>query len=271
MEWDRLTVYAEPVALAVTVILAVSLIQGMTRGAAGSAKHLLFFIWEALRTVVSLLLAARTVMALSPAVESWLAAADTRTPAGELNVWQQVWDSVLTGFRDSPLMRYAALVRAAYFVYRSLFRLLGVFVLPLAAGLAGLRGNRRGAAAGYAGRAANRFAGALFGAVLGAGRGLVMLAALFMYVSLLPQAPLADVIASSPVYREASSRLLAPVAGRVMTQQGPVFTQADEPDFKQVVKRRHEISDREVPDAAPAPWGGRIDPPGMDETRLRDV
>ncbi|EXX89306.1 hypothetical protein BG52_15755, partial [Paenibacillus darwinianus] len=139
MEWGRLSAYAEPVAWVVILILAVSLIQGMSRGASGSAKHLFIFVWESFWTVVSLLLAARTARALTPVAEQWLVNVGIRVPVSDLNVWQQAWYTFITGLRDLPLMRYGILFLAAYFVYRSLSRLLGVFALPLLAGRGRLR------------------------------------------------------------------------------------------------------------------------------------
>jgi hypothetical protein len=239
--------YAEPVAIAVLLILAFSLLQGMRRGASDSAKHLFYFIWESVWIIVSLILAARTAIWLSPAAESLLQSRSPEVPSGELNGWEQIWYTLVTSLRDYPLLRFGVLFLLGYLVYRSLSRLIGVFVLPLFAGFTvGTEGpsmrDRR------AGASASRTVGALFGAAHGAGRSLVFIAALFIYVSLVPAAPFAASIASSPVYQEASLRLLEPVAGRVIAEQGPVLTRAVEVEFKRILQRRYEIIDREIPE-----------------------
>jgi len=239
--------YAEPVAIAVLLIMAVSLVQGMRRGASGSAKHLFFFIWESVWMIASLLLAARTAVWLSPVAERTLRARGVDVPDGTLSGWEQAWYTLVTSFRDFPLLRFGVLFLLAYIACRSLSRLLGVFILPLLSGFA-VDAERPYADGRRSEASASRAVGALLGAAHGAGRSLVFMAALFVYVSLLPTAPLAAGIASSPVYQEASARLLEPVAGRVIAEQGPVLTRAVESEFRRILERKYEIIDRHVPD-----------------------
>jgi len=239
--------YAEPVAIAVLLILAVSLVQGMRRGASGSARHLFSFIWESVWMIASLLLAARTAVWLSPLAERLLRARGIDVPDGTLSGWEQTWYTLVTSFRDFPLLRFGVLFLLAYLVYRSLSRLIGMIILPLLSGFA-VSADGPNARGMRADASASRAIGALLGAAHGAGRSLVFMAALFVYVSLLPTAPLAAGIASSPVYQEASARLLEPVAGRVIAEQGPVLTRAVESEFRRILERKYEIIDRYVPD-----------------------
>lgn len=244
--------FAEPVAVAVAIIIAVSLWQGMKRGAPGSAKHLLLFLWETVCTIASLALAVRFATALGPAVESRLKEADLRPPAGEIDNWSLAWHTFMTGVRDFSLLRFGLLFLIGYIAIRLLLRLLGAAALHLVAagGIRGIggAGRPRSSADGESGGALSRAAGAALGFVHGGGRALVMMAALFVYVSLLPNAPLAARIESSPLYREASERLLEPVAGGVMAKQGPVLSKAVEAEFRRILQRRYEIIDRDVPD-----------------------
>ena len=251
----RASDFAEPVAVAVVIIIAVSLWQGMKRGAPGSAKHLLLFLWETVCTIASLALAVRFATALGPVVESRLMDADLRPPAGELNNWSLAWHTFITGVRDFSLLRFGLLFLIGYIAIRLLLRLIGIAALRLIIALrliaaAGRGAGRPRASAGAAGEggALSRAAGAALGFVHGGGRALVLMAALFVYVSLLPNAPLASRIESSPLYREASERLLEPVAGGVMAKQGPVLSKAVEAEFRRILQRRYEIIDRDVPD-----------------------
>ena len=238
--------YAEPVAICVLLILAYSLLQGMKRGASGSAKHLFSFIWDGVWVIISLIAAARIAIWRSPAAELLLQSRNLELSNAELNGWEQIWYTLATSLRDYPLLRFGVLFLLSYLVIRSLSRLIGVFVLPLLAGFTvGMNGPHERDRHG--GAFASRAVGALLGAAHGAGRSLVFMAVLFIYVSLMPAAPYAVSIASSPVYQEASSRLLEPVAGRVIAEQGPVLTRAVEAEFKRILQRKYEIIDRDVP------------------------
>ncbi|ALS26738.1 transglutaminase-like domain-containing protein [Paenibacillus cisolokensis] len=234
----------EPVAVVVLLLLLGSLVQGMRRGASGSAKRLFFFIWEALLVVVFLFAAARLAAAWSPAAQRWLAARVT-VPEGELGALAQLWYTLLTGMRDFTLLRFGILFLISYW----LLRFAGSFLTPLAHILfERLTGDRDGEEERSAGSLASRAAGALIGAVHGAGRSLVLLAALFIYVSLVPGGPLAEGIRSSPLYGEASERLLQPVAGSMLADRGPVLTKAVEEEFQRILQRKYEIIDYNIPD-----------------------
>jgi hypothetical protein len=244
MEWDRLSSWMEPVAWIVMVILAGSLIQGMLRGASGSARRLFFFIWEGVLIIVSLALAGRTAAWLSPLVEARMKLMDIRVPAEDMSVWMQTWYTFITSVRDFALLRFGILFLIGYLVLRLLLGLL----TPVAAILAGSLGLfRDGRRESMGGRAASRAAGAAFGAVIGAGRGMLLLAALFIYVSLVPDGPFASAIQSSPVYRQTAEQVMEPVAGDVIAKQGPVIAKAVESEFRKVLQRKYEIIDYAIP------------------------
>jgi hypothetical protein len=234
----------EPVAWIVMLILAGSLIQGMLRGASGSARRLFFFIWEGVLIIVSLALAGRTAAWLSPLVEARMKLMDIRVPAEDMSVWMQTWYTFITSVRDFALLRFGILFLIGYLILRLLLGLL----TPVAAILAGSLGLfRDGRRESMGGRAASRAAGAAFGAVIGAGRGMLLLAALFIYVSLVPDGPFASAIQSSPVYRQTAEQVMEPVAGDVIAKQGPVIAKAVESEFRKVLQRKYEIIDYAIP------------------------
>ncbi|CAM4348646.1 transglutaminase-like domain-containing protein [Paenibacillus tarimensis] len=246
MDWSRADSYLEPVALIIIVVLGFSVIQGFRRGASGSAKHLFFFIWEGAWSLISLVAAWRIACFVSPMLELWLQGRNITVPEGGLNTFSQVWYTFVTSLRDFSLMRIGVLLVVFYLLLRTLSRIAGMLLVPLIVDLLGKLSPGR--EAGAASRAVSRIAGAALGAAHGAGRALLLLAMLFVYVSLMPGAPLAGGIASSPVYQEAAGRLLEPVAGRVLAEQGPVFTKAVEAEFRQIAQRRYEVIDHDVPD-----------------------
>ncbi|PLT47286.1 hypothetical protein B8V81_1510 [Paenibacillus pasadenensis] len=311
--WLRSLLGLEPVALAVLLLIVVSLLQGFRRGAGRSSRRLFSFVWDGVLLVLSLLGAARLAQLLSAPAADWLRSR-VAVPERGLGSFEQIWYTFLTSVRDLPLLRLGVLFLLAYAALRLL---LSAFT-PLAwKGYEALarpprsddedelgperhhRGEpyaehrRRGRDGGYGqdrwsahdepdgtygydpeerhaeedgprrggsfrsprpsrrspgGGLASRAAGALLGGLHGIGRSLVLLAGLFLYVSLFPAAPLAAGIESSPVYRQAADRLLQPLAGDLLKGGGPVITEAVGSELQQVMQRRYELIDADIPD-----------------------
>ncbi|WP_029192224.1 transglutaminase domain-containing protein [Paenibacillus harenae] len=244
--WIQLFKEPEPVAIIVLLLLLGSLVQGMRRGASGSAKRLFFFVWEGIVVILCLVLAGRLAKALSPAAADLLVR-HVKLPLRELNGIEQVWFTLLTSLRDFALLRYGVLFLLGYLLLRAVASL----IEPLLERLADvtLHGGRaeepRDRLPGK--RGMSRFAGALIGAAHGAGRSFVFVALLFVYVSLVPGGWYADKISDSPLYSEAAS-WLAPVAGDVLEGQGPVLAKAVQSQFQQILQRKYEIIDYAVPE-----------------------
>ncbi|WP_419874475.1 transglutaminase domain-containing protein [Candidatus Pristimantibacillus sp. PTI5] len=234
----------EPVAVIVLLLLLGSLVQGMRRGASGSARRLFFFVWEGIVMIVCLVLSAQLTNKLSPVIAHWLAERVT-VPEHELSSLEQAWFTLLTSLRDFALLRYGVVFLFGYLLLRAL----ASFVEPLAErGLQGLlsRGREESADGLRSKKQASRAVGALLGAVHGAGRSFVFVAFLFVYVSLMPNGWYVDKISDSQVYNKAAA-WLSPVAGDVLEGQGPVFTKAVEAQFKQILQRKYEMIDYAIP------------------------
>ncbi|MFC4103047.1 transglutaminase domain-containing protein [Paenibacillus xanthanilyticus] len=243
--WVQALLKPEPVALLVLIVLLVSLIQGVRRGASGSAKHLFFFVWETASTVLSLVLAGKAAAKLSPYVRDWLIAREIIVPREELGPVKQLWYTFATSLRDFELLRFGVLFLLLYM----LIRLLLGQLYPLAAILFDRASRRRvdpGLRSGQV-RTGSRAAGAALGAMLGAGRSFVALAVLFIYVTLLPSGPLVDEIRESSFYAKTADELLEPVAGDALAKRGPVLNEAVQTEFKRVLQRKYEVIDAAVP------------------------
>ncbi|MGU3472459.1 transglutaminase domain-containing protein [Paenibacillus sp. D51F] len=239
----------EPVSLAVLLVIAVSLLQGFGRGARNSSQRLFHFIWEGVLLIAALAGAAKLAQLLSSPASRWLQA-HVHLPQKEMAGLEQAWYTFLTSVRDLPLLRFGVLFLIGY----ALLRLLLSTLTPLAwrafgaAAYPARTAEEVGEEAGAGSRrSANRAAGAVIGGLHGVGRSLVLLALLFLYVSVFPTAPLAGNIESSPVYRQAADKLLQPVAGGLLEGSGPVITEAVGSEFQQVLQRRYEIIDSNIP------------------------
>lgn len=242
--WIELLRKPEPVAVIVALLLLGSLVQGMKRGASGSARRLFFFVWEAVAVVACLVLAGQIAKALSPAVSDWLRS-KVAVPMRELNAAEQAWYTFLTSMRDFALLRYGVLFLLGYMLLRSLAALAEPLLARLLEVL--LRSGKPEPVQALPGRrGASRAVGALIGAAHGAGRALVFVALLFVYVSLVPSGWYTDKITDSPLYAEAAD-WLEPVAGGVLEGQGPVLAEAVQTQFQQILQRKYEMIDYNIP------------------------
>lgn len=243
-EWVQWFREPEPVAIIVLVILLGSLVQGMRRGASGSARRLFFFVWEAAVVVLCLVLAGLISKVLSPMTARWLIE-HVKLPLHELSGLEQGWYTWLTSMRDFALLRYGVLFLLSYLVLRAL----AAFVEPVLERTVDrmLKSRTERQVSRMRGeRTVSRLVGALIGAAHGAGRSLVFVALLFVYVSLMPSGWYAAKISDSPLYAQAASWLPSG-AEKILAGQGPVLTAAVETQFQQLIKRKFEIADYAVP------------------------
>ncbi|NIK25211.1 hypothetical protein FHS17_004425 [Paenibacillus lupini] len=244
MEWIRAGTVWEPVSLIVLLLLLGSLLQGMRRGASGSARRLFFFVWDGILIIICLVLAGQIAGSLSPRAADWLSA-HVEIPQRELSATSQAWYTFITSLRDFALLRYGILFLAAYL----LLRFVASFLSPLLETLFASRqrpGRHESIERLPGGGAASRAAGAVFGTVHGAGRAFVFVAALFIYVSLSPNGIGSGLIQQSPLYMKASA-VLEPVAGDMLADRGPVLAEAVQAEFQNVLQRKYEIVDYNIP------------------------
>lgn len=189
------------VTVALLAIVAVSLLQGLRRGASGSARQLFYFLLHSAVTIGAVVLSAMAAAAFSPGLRDWLAAAVPARPEPTANAVRHFVYTFETGLRDLPLLRFAVLFLFCYMVIRGVT---GLFARWFAAiGSAPFAFLPSGGAVG-------RAAGGVIGTVLGAVRALLVTAVLFAYCALFPQAPFTDYIQQSGLYREAAALVIRP-------------------------------------------------------------
>ncbi|OUN01599.1 MAG: cysteine protease, partial [Paenibacillaceae bacterium ZCTH02-B3] len=225
-------------------IVAVSFLQGIWRGASGSAAGLVAFAGGTLFTLGSLALAAWASAYASPHVYGWLAARDWQRPLPEASFASQLIYTLATGLRDLPLTRFAVLFLLAYLPIRAAVGFIGGLIVKI--GVLPLRLLPSG---GLFGRAA----GGILGAALGAARAMLAAVLLYGYCALFPQGPFTDDIERSEAYRWLADRIIRPAAGQVLDTRLPVLTGALREELRELWQRRYEVIDAEIPpDAAEA-------------------
>lgn len=238
--WIDSLLNGNAVTLVLLVILLVSLIQGFARGASRSAGALVNLVTEGMFTVIGLAGAFFLSMKLSPMVQTWLAQYSENIPNRDLKVWEQIYYTAITGLTDFPLMRFAVLFMISYAVIR--------FVLSVISGLLsglglGRSNNRSRKNPGMI----SRLLGAAFGVVVGIARSILVIALLFIVVSLYPGSTFSNYVESSPLYQQGAKKVIEPLSGTLIKERLPVITQAAKNELTGMMHRRYEVIDRSIP------------------------
>ncbi|WP_235941578.1 transglutaminase domain-containing protein [Paenibacillus puerhi] len=242
-EWNVVTIV-------IAGAFAFSVLQGLRRGATSSAKHLAFMIMEGAVTLGSLLLAWQLSNWLSPQVQSWLVSLNLKIPPEELGTWEQFYYTGVTAIRDFSLLRYSILFVLGFglikqLVYRILDPLMDGWLVRRTETQAGGSSENRGRSGPSI---LSSLLGGAIGAVTGLGRGLVMIALLFIFTTLFPQMPISGYIQASSLYQTGAKGVIQPVTGGFLEAQLPVFTRAVEQEFSNILQRKYEVLDSKIPD-----------------------
>lgn len=221
-------------------ILLFSVLQGLLRGASRSAGRLVSLLGGGVLTVLGLLASIPLTLWLSPRVQGWLSGVEL--PARELSGWEQIYYTLLTAIRDFPLMRFAVLFMLGYWLIRTLLGLVAAFAFGGSSFLGRLVfGGERPATL------LSRLAGAGIGGVIGAARCLLVIALLFISVTLFPDSGFSRYVESSPVYQHGAQTVIEPLSGNLIKEKLPVFTRSVEEELNGIFQRRYEVIDADIP------------------------
>ncbi|TBL71549.1 transglutaminase domain-containing protein [Paenibacillus thalictri] len=228
------------ISICLIVVVAVSVLQGMSRGASGSARQLGGMIAEGVMTAAAIYAGWTCAGLLSPAVQSWLVSLQVQIPREQLGMFEQLYYTLVTGVRDFPLLRFGLLFLLVYAVAKQLLYRLA---LPL---LFGLWSGPIAPSVRRIGILSSLTGGAI-GVVSGAARALILVAVLFVYATLFPQTPVTNYIQSSELYQRGAKEVIEPVTGDLIASKLPVFTRAVEQEFSGILQRKYEVIDAQIP------------------------
>jgi len=227
------------ISLVIVLIVAVSAIQGMSRGASGSVRHLVLMATEGLTTAAGIYAGWQGAALLSPMVQSWLISLRIEIPAERLGMLEQLYYTFVTGLRDFPLLRFGVLFLVGYAAVKLLLQRLAFFLLMDVFADRPQPFRKIGPLSSLTGGA--------IGIVSGAARALIFVAVLFIYTTFFPQTPIAGYIQESGLYQKGAKEVIEPVTGDFITNNLPVFARAVEQEFSQILQRKYEIIDSNIP------------------------
>lgn len=221
-------------------ILLLALFQGWRRGASNSAGRLFTMLSGAILTLLGLAISVPFTIWLSSRVQLWLADYSAKVPSGDLSGWERAYYTFMTSMADFPLMRFAVLFIISYSFIRLLFAVLISLIF----------GGRRSLFNRSKGRPANfisRLTGLVIGGLIGVARCIVVVALLFIYVTLYPTQPFSQHVEASPIYQDGAQMIIEPLSGNLVKEKLPVFTKAVEQELGGILQRKYDIIDRSIP------------------------
>jgi hypothetical protein len=230
--------HANLITVVLLVLVAISLLQGVRRGASGTARQLFYFLIQSLVMVGAVVLSGFTASVLSSTLQSWLNKTGLTRPAPDALFFKQFSYTIVSGLRDLALFRFAVIFLLCYLVIRVVTGLLGRWFAAIGSAPFALIPS---------GGAVGRTAGGAIGTALGAVRALLLTAVLFTYCAIFPQGPFTGYIQDSGLYRHVAAQVIRPAAGPLLERQLPVFAQAMTGELDQLWLRRYDVIDAEIP------------------------
>ncbi|NHN30402.1 transglutaminase domain-containing protein [Paenibacillus sp. S3N08] len=218
----------------------------MIRGASSSARYFALMLSEGIATVLGILLSWQLSSWASPHVQVWLLAQQIAIPTRELAFYEQFYYTFITAVRDFPLLRLGILFMIAYAVIKQIiYRVMDPFVSRWMASkpTQPAKKTERSQSPGIL----SSLVGAIMGTLTGLGRALMVIAALFIFTTLLPQTQISPYIQASTLYQKGATQVIKPVAGDFLANQLPVFTRAVEEEFSSILQRKYEVLDAQIP------------------------
>lgn len=236
-EWIERLSEANVISIALLLIVAFSVVQGLSRGFFISIGKLLGILGSGLVTIISLILAVLGTLFLSPRIQEW--ATVVKLPDVQLNVWQQIYYTGASILSESSLIRFIFTLMITYSIIRLILGLLSP-LLPLQRRSSTRMGDRKVSSL-------SRLGGGVVGALIGVSRCLVVIVVLFIAVGLNPDSGFSRYVESSPVYRQSAATVIEPFAGKAVQDKLPVLTKIVAAEMDGILRRKYEVIDHEIP------------------------
>ncbi|WP_018753811.1 transglutaminase domain-containing protein [Paenibacillus sanguinis] len=222
------------------LVLLGSVLQGLLRGASRSADRLFSLVGGGMLSLIGIVAAIPLTLWMSPKIQAWLS--ELPLPARELAKWEQVLHTIIMAVRDYPLLRVALVYLFMYWLVRTLAGVLAGFMHGGSALFGWLAPGRERRAS-----LLSRLTGASIGAVIGAARCLVLIAILFIVVTLFPGSTFSRYIEASPVYQQGARTVIEPLTGDLIKEKLPVFTRGVEAELRGILQQKYEVIDANIP------------------------
>ncbi|NDI36765.1 transglutaminase domain-containing protein [Chengkuizengella sediminis] len=235
------------ITLLIVSVILISLIQGIKRGVSKSAFQLSHAIQDIVINMTAALLSWKTTNWLSPKLQSWLISKSIQIPSEELNMLEKGYYIVLTSIRDFTFIRFIFIFLISYLLIQFLIMMLfNLVFLNLLRAMKLMNESKQTKA--EIPLLISQLFGGFIGVIFGLAKGLTVILILFIFVTLFPQTPFTSYIQSSILYQGGTERVLQPLSQNFIETTLPVLAKEAEDEYKEVLQRKYEIIDHNIPD-----------------------
>lgn len=228
------------ISILIVLTIAASVLQGFFRGGSGSARHFVAMLVEAVLAILAMFIAWKGVQLISPWIQTWLKDQNLQVPTVDISALKQAYYTVITSLRDFPLLRFGVLFILGYVIIKQILNHLVDLVL-------GRWLAERFAMPKRSHSILSSISGGAIGSIAGFARALMLIAILFIYVSIFPHSMLTPYIESSHMYQKGAQEVISPFTGDFIAEKAPVFTRAVEQEFTNILQRKYEVLDAKIP------------------------
>ncbi|NEW08455.1 transglutaminase domain-containing protein [Paenibacillus sp. SYP-B3998] len=229
------------ISIVIVLTFAGSIIQGFFQGGSGSAKRLISMLVEAIIVILSMFLAWRGVLLISPLIQTWLKGQNLQIPIGDIGLMKQLYFTCMTSIRDFPLLRFGVVFLLGYMIVKHVLNLLSD---PWVGHWLARRSVNEPRNRSFI----SSITGGMIGSIAGFARALMFIAILFIYVTLFPHSLVTPYIESSQLYQKGAKEVISPFTGDFIADKAPVFTRAVEQEFTNILQRKYEVLDAKIPE-----------------------
>ncbi|WP_235929830.1 transglutaminase domain-containing protein [Chengkuizengella marina] len=235
------------ITLLIVFVFLISLIQGIKRGLSKSAFQLSQVIQDIIINITAVIITWKITNWLSPKLQNWMILKSIQIPSEELNVLEKGYYIVLTSIRDFTFIRFILIFLVIYLLIQFLIMLLfNLVFLNLIRTMKMMNGRKQSKS--EIPLFISQLFGGFIGVIFGLAKGLIVILFLFIFVTLFPQTPFTSYIQSSTLYQSGTEKVLQPISQNFIETTLPVLAKEAEDEYNEVLQRKYEIIDHNIPD-----------------------
>ncbi|GGO02443.1 transglutaminase domain-containing protein [Saccharibacillus kuerlensis] len=233
---------SDAITLLLLAVIVLSALRGAVLGTRRTAAGVGTMFGRLLLSLLGMLAALLLAAWASPYVQDWADRTVLAMPDGDLPKWQSAGYTLLSFTADFSLLRLALLFLLIYPFCLMVLTLLGRWRSSAVMELPKKKGKHRRSSVFL-----DRVGGAGLGLAAGAWRGLLVLALIFVFVSLWPGSPISRYAETSPAYRYTAQNVFQPAAGEWMNKKLPVLTASAAAELDGILRQKYDVIDRNIP------------------------
>ncbi len=245
----------------VTVIVAIvmlhAVIGGILKGASHSVRELYMLVMSGVAMLVSIYMAWRLADMLSPMLHDGLMRLDLPVPQVDAGSFERTWKLLLTAIREFDIFRFSLILLLVYVILDRPMNRLALWLVRFFPFQREEDDDEETDEDGTEiSESASRFslvrwfqmvAAGFVGFIIGGWRALIIVTFLFITVALFPQAPFAEHVQQSVVYKLGADQIIEPFSGDFIKSKVPIWTEQLERQLQDIFNQKYAWLDADIP------------------------